>query len=105
MFLCGLLLSKVTEFPDTRAQCRLEIRGELPGPFCLTAGGYRFDLLTPNLDCLLEHPFDCRNIRIEIELQADRDHHFLKLSVVSGYISKLKPRWDVHLSGDDDQLG
>ena len=22
-----------------------------------------------------------------------------------GQVSKLKPRWDVHLSGDDDQLG
>ena len=23
----------------------------------------------------------------------------------STYAAKLKPRWDVHLSGDDDQLG
>ena len=30
---------------------------------------------------------------------------FFMIVRLSGNGTKLKPRWDVHLSGDDDQLG
>ena len=39
------------------------------------------------------------------DLYLDTDRPTLRLCQGKGRRPKLKPRWDVHLSGDDDQLG